>query len=100
MLTATEARKASVQGMFLNPSTKRSEGGNPTAKTPPTISQNQGMTILSLDERRPVVTFEIHGEAAHHRQHDRAAAIPRVPDRADRRLPGRIARFPPLVARR
>jgi hypothetical protein len=49
MLTATEARKPSVHGRFLNPSTKRNEVVNPTSKTPPMISQTQGMTILSLD---------------------------------------------------
>src|SRR5580765_7665982 len=51
MLTATEARKASVHGIFRNSSTKRSEVVKPTSKNPPTISQNQGMNFLSLDER-------------------------------------------------
>jgi hypothetical protein len=43
MLTATEARKARVQGTLLKPSTKRSEVVNPTSKAPPTISHNQGI---------------------------------------------------------
>jgi hypothetical protein len=61
MLTATEARKASVQGRFLNPSTKRSEVVKPTSNRPPTISQNQGMAIPSLDDCRSIVTFLVHG---------------------------------------
>src|SRR5437763_3703118 len=91
MLTATEARKASVHGRFLKPSTKRSEVVKPTSKTPPTISQSQGMTLLSLDERRALVTLACHGEAANHRQHDRAAALPRVYGRDDPDLPAGIA---------
>ena len=51
MLIATEARKASVQGRFRKPSTKRSEVVNPTSNNPPTISHSQGMNILSLDAR-------------------------------------------------
>src|SRR5260221_1575113 len=78
MLTATEARKASVHGRFLKPSTNRSEVVKPTSKTPPTINQSQGMTFLSLDERRALVTLACHGEAANHLQHYLAAAIPRV----------------------
>src|SRR5438270_11239341 len=91
MLTATEARKASVHGTSRNPSTKRSDVVNPISKTPPTISQSQGMNILSLDERRAVVTFPSHGEAAHDRQYDRAAAIPRVPRGDDRSVSDRRA---------
>src|SRR4051794_14471862 len=49
MLTATDARKASVQGTFRNPSTNRSEVVNPTSNNPPTINHNQGMKFLSLD---------------------------------------------------
>src|SRR5438105_1471412 len=78
MLTATDARNATVQGTLRNPSTKRSEVVNPTSKKPPTISHSQGMDILSLDERRPLVTLTRHDEAAHHRQHDRASALPRI----------------------
>src|SRR5689334_14725051 len=88
MLTATEARKARVQGRLRKPSTKRSEVVNPTSKKPPTISQNQGMKILSLDECRPVVTFPPHGEAADHRQHDRALALPGIPCDPGRRGSG------------
>src|SRR5438477_13129991 len=99
MLTATEARKASVHGRFRKLSTKRREVVNPTSKKPPTISHSQGMTILSLDERRPVVTLADHGEAAHHRQYDRAAAIPRVSGDAGRRVPNRRSCLRSLGAR-
>src|SRR5690348_15414077 len=51
MLTATEARKARVQGRLRKPSTKRSEVVKPTSNNPPTISHSHGMTILSLDQR-------------------------------------------------
>src|SRR4051794_13473331 len=57
MLTATDARKASVQNTFRNPSTKRSEVVNPISKQPPTISHSQGMTFLSLDEPRRLITL-------------------------------------------
>ena len=57
MLTATEARKASVHGTFLNPSTKRSEVVKPTSNKPPTISQSQGMNFLSLDAVGLLVTL-------------------------------------------
>src|SRR3954453_22139733 len=90
MLTATEARKASVQGTFLKPSTKRSEVVKPTSKKPPTMSQSQGMKILSLDERRALVTLACHGEAVDYRQQNRAAAVPCVPCDARHRVPGRL----------
>jgi hypothetical protein len=61
MLTATEARKASVQGTFLNPSTKRSEVVKPTSNKPPTMSQTQGMTFLSLDARKWRDNLRRHG---------------------------------------
>jgi hypothetical protein len=57
MLTATDARNASVQGMFRKPSTKRNEVVNPTSNNPPTISHSQGIAILSLDEPRAFVTL-------------------------------------------
>src|SRR6476469_10285809 len=57
MLTATDARKASVHGILRKPSTNRSEVVNPTSNRPPTISQTQCMNILSLDEIAAVVTF-------------------------------------------
>ena len=73
MLIATDDRKARVQGKFRNPSTKRSEVVKPTSNTPPTISQSQGMKILSLDAPRTSAKSPTrHGEATHHRQHDRA----------------------------
>ena len=62
MLTATEARKATVQGRFLNPSTNRSEVVNPTSKNPPTISHNHGMAFLSLDVRDAQAKSARHGE--------------------------------------
>src|SRR5438309_2002018 len=99
MLTATDARKASVHGTFRKPSTKRSEVVKPTSKKPPTISHSQGMKILSLDERRPLVTFPSHGEATHHRQYDRAAALPRVSRGDDRRLSNRRSPFRPVGTR-
>src|SRR5437588_12231016 len=85
MLTATEARNASVQGTFRNPSTKRSDVVKPTSNNPPTISHSQGIGILhlSLDEHWRVVTLSLHDEAADHRQQDRAAALPRVHGAAD-----------------
>src|SRR5437762_7129401 len=98
MLTATEARKASVHGRFLKPSTKRSEVVNPTSNRPPTISHNQGMTILSLDDARCFVTFPPHEEAGHHRQQDRASALPAVHDHPARRDPRRRLADPQLVA--
>jgi hypothetical protein len=61
MLTATEARKASVQGTFLNPSTKRSEVVKPTSNRPPTISHTQGMKFLSLDARKSRDTLRRNG---------------------------------------
>src|SRR3954468_14559 len=79
MLIATETRKASVHGTLRKPSTNRSEVVNPTSNRPPTISHIQAMTILSLDERRPVVTLASHGEAANHRQYDRTTAVPCLP---------------------
>jgi hypothetical protein len=60
MLIATETRNASVHGMFLNPSTKRSEVVNPTSNKPPTISQSQAMNILSLDARHSRANFACH----------------------------------------
>ena len=77
MLTATEARKASVHGRLRKPSTNRSEVVKPTSNRPPTISQTQGMNFLSLDARRAFVTLAPHGDKADHRQQDRAAALPR-----------------------
>src|SRR4051812_38326838 len=100
MLTATEARKASVHGTFRNPSTKRSEVVKPTSKKPPTISQNQGMKILSLDAGRTFVTFPCHGEAADHRQPDCALALHRIHDGAAGRDSGRCQRNGELAARR
>jgi hypothetical protein len=61
MLMATETRKASVHGRFRNPSTNRSEVVNPTSNKPPTINHSQGMNMLSLDERRALVTLTVHG---------------------------------------
>src|SRR6185369_5716569 len=75
MLIPTEARKAKVHGKLRKPSTKRREVVKPTSNSPPTISQSQGMNILSLDEWRSLVTLAGHDEAAHHGQHDRAAAL-------------------------
>src|SRR4029079_528247 len=86
MLTATEARKASVQGRFLNPSTKRREVVKPTSNNPPTISQSHGIAILSLDARKSRDNLPPNDEGARHRQHDRTAAIPRVHGRAPHRL--------------
>src|SRR6476620_7067091 len=83
MLTATDARNASVHGRFRKPSTNRSEVVKPTSKRPPTISHNQGMKILSLDAARPSITLVAHEEAADHRQHDRASALPCVHRDAD-----------------
>jgi hypothetical protein len=51
MLIATDTRKARVQGRFLKPSTKRKDVVKPTSNKPPTTSQSQGMTFLSLDAR-------------------------------------------------
>src|SRR4051794_25489610 len=89
MLTATEARKASVQGRFRKPSTKRSEVVKPTSNKPPTISHSQGMTFLSLDEPQRFVTLSGHDEARHDRQQNRAAALPRVHGDPPRWLSGR-----------
>jgi hypothetical protein len=61
MLIATETRNASVQGRLRNPSTKRSEVVKPTSKYPPTISQNEAMDILSLDECHPSSNFARNG---------------------------------------
>src|SRR4030095_178297 len=54
MLSVTEARKARVQGRFLNPSTKRSAVVKPTSNSPPRISQNQAIMCppLALDGAR------------------------------------------------
>src|SRR4051812_15650915 len=94
MLIATDTRKASVQGILRKPSTKRSEVVKPISNRPPTISQTQGMTILSLDERDAFVTLAGHGSAAHRGQYDRALALPDVPRAADRRGADRASRDP------
>src|SRR6185503_10180396 len=73
MLIATETRKASVHGRFLNPSTKRSEVVNPTSNSPPTISHIQAMTLP-----RPFVTLACHGEPAHDRQYRWPVALSRL----------------------
>src|SRR4051812_6182100 len=99
MLTATEARKASVQGMFLKPSTKRSEVGNPTSNKPPTISKSQGMNILSLDGRAAFVTLQRHGEWLEPRQQACAAALSCVPRHAANWIP-RCAEPPASLAAR
>src|SRR5438552_3536600 len=99
MLIATETRKASVHGRFLNPSTKRSEVVKPTSNRPPIISQTQGMTFLSLDAARSFVTLPPHGQAAHHRQHDCAVALSHLHDRPADRDSGRGPDDPQLVAR-
>src|SRR6478736_9846402 len=88
MLTLTDARKANVQGKFRKPSTKRSEVVKPTSNSPPTISHNHAMKILSLDATETNDNLSRHGEARHHRQQDRAPALPRVhgrPHRGDHR---------------
>src|SRR3954465_11026855 len=100
MLIATDTRKASVHGRLRKPSTKRSEVVNPTSNSPPTISHNQGMTILSLDASKRCINLRLHGQAAHHRQHDRAAALSGVPRGDAGDVSDRISRFPPLGARR
>ena len=57
MLTATDARKASVHGRFRKPSTKRSDVVNPTSKKPPMISQTQGMNnVVSAGEALPLAS--------------------------------------------
>src|SRR6185312_10870668 len=67
MLTATEARNASVHGRLRKLSTKRSDVVNPTSNRPPTINQSQGiagMKILSLDERDSRDTLHRNRRAA------------------------------------
>src|SRR6185369_3364987 len=87
MLIATETRKASVQGTFRKPSTKRSEVVNPTSNKPPTISHNQGMNFLSLDATQSRDIVRRHGEAANYRQHDYAVALHRLLLHVLRRCP-------------
>src|SRR5689334_8232400 len=98
MLTATDARNATVHGMLRKPSTKRSDVVKPTSKKPPTISQSHGMTILSLDEQRPLFTLVPNGDPANHRQHDRAAALPSVHGGAADHIPVRLPCIPPMGA--
>src|SRR5690348_4268831 len=88
MLIATEIRKASVHGRLRKPSTNRSEVVNPTSKRPPTISQTQGMTFLSLDAGQSRDNLRVHGGEAGHRQLVRTLAIPAVHRVAGRRSPG------------
>src|SRR6476659_10358055 len=96
MLTATEARKAIVHGTFRKPSTKRSDVVKPTSNKPPTISQSQGMNILSLDESCAFVTLPTHGEVIEPRQQDRASALSGVPCLPGCRLLGGARSAEPL----
>jgi hypothetical protein len=54
MLTATDPRKASVHGKFLNPSTNRSDVVKPTSNSPPRINQNQATFRLRNQNMRPL----------------------------------------------
>src|SRR5689334_25407627 len=97
MLIATDIRKASVHGKLRKPSTNRSEVVNPTSKKPPMMSQTQGkMNVLSLDDEQASITVPSHGNPAHHRQQDRAAALPRIHGGVDRHLSDLRQLLPPL----
>src|SRR5689334_23435790 len=97
MLIATDIRKASVHGKLRKPSTNRSEVVNPTSKKPPMMSQTQGkMNVLSLDDEQASITVPSHGNPAHHRQQDRAAALPSVHDGPDRCVSDFRELLPPL----
>src|SRR6185369_2786028 len=81
MLSATETRKASVQGRFLKPSTKRSDVVKPTSNMPPRM--RSAHAISKRISARPTPALASPHDPID-RQHDCPGALHRLHPAAGR----------------